>query len=81
LAQEKLLGYPLRCMIAPERHEKMKDGGLMYKNNASQYTSGLVNMFFFECKTEYTGGGGVQVESSLTHKLDSTRFQPLKPIT
>lgn len=54
LAQERLLGYPLKCLLSPERMESMKDGGLMYKN-ADPMTSGLVNLFFFECKKEHTG--------------------------
>lgn len=59
LSQERLLGYPLKCLLASERMENMKDGGLMYKN-ADKMTSGLVNLFFFECKKEYTGGVWMQ---------------------
>lgn len=55
LAQEKLLGYSLKCMLNSERREEMKDGALMYKNKDDTFATGLVNLFFFECGAASTG--------------------------
>ena len=59
LAQEKLLGYTMKCMLDEKRQGKMADGGLMYKHE-NKATAGLVNLFFFECPKNYTGNVWMQ---------------------
>ena len=49
LAQKTLLGYSLKCMLNKDRRKEMKDGGIMYYNKDDPMSTGLVNLFFFEC--------------------------------
>eukprot|EP00227_Mantoniella_beaufortii_P010369 CAMPEP_0197592788 /NCGR_PEP_ID=MMETSP1326-20131121/15807_1 /TAXON_ID=1155430 /ORGANISM="Genus nov. species nov., Strain RCC2288" /LENGTH=658 /DNA_ID=CAMNT_0043158559 /DNA_START=185 /DNA_END=2161 /DNA_ORIENTATION=- len=54
IAQSKLLGYSLKCMLDNERRNMMADGSMSYKG-PNHVVTGLVNMFFFECPASSTG--------------------------